>query len=143
MGNEIAVGVELTSAPHLITEEKLVVFERVIWARVANVHSDPAVAKKVGMSKTIASGQNQLAFMHQLMEENFANGWVQGGKIATRWVAPVYVGDTIQTRARVISIENVGGRKRAALEIWCENQSGIKTGRGTAHAFLETQANNG
>ena len=137
MGKEIAVGMEIDSAPHVITDEKLVVFERVIWARVANVHSDPVVAKKVGMSKTIASGQNQLAFMHQLMEENFGNGWVQGGKISAHWVYPVYVGDTIQAKARVMSIEDVDGRKRAGLEIWCENQSGTKTGRGTAYAFLD------
>jgi acyl dehydratase len=137
MGKEITIGMEFDSAPHLIDNEKLVVFERVIWSRVANVHSDPAVAKRVGMSKTIASGQNQLAFMHQLMEENFCKGWTQGGKISASWVHPVYVGDTIQAKARVISIEDIDGRKRVGMEIWCENQSGIKTGRGTSHAFLD------
>lgn len=136
MGKELAVGAEIRSTPHPITNDKLIAFERVIWRRVANVHSDPEVAKKVGMARIIASGQNQLAFFHQLMEENFGDGWVCGGKIAARWVCPVYVGDTITPQARVVSVERVDGRRRVALDVWCENQDGVKTGIGTAHAFL-------
>ena len=44
MGTAIAVGTEITSAAHSISQEMLVGFERVIWTRVANVHSDPATA---------------------------------------------------------------------------------------------------
>lgn len=136
MGNEIAVGREITSAPHLISQEMLVAFERVIWTRVANVHSDPATARKVGMERTIASGQNQLAILHQMMEEHFGDGWVQGGKIAARWVYPVYVDDTITPFGRISGIDDVDGRRHAKLVIWCQNQSGAKTGTGSAHAYL-------
>ena len=136
MGKQIAVGTEISSASHLISHQMLVDFERVIWARVANVHSDPVTAKKVGMERTIASGQNQLAIIHQLMEEHFGDGWIRGGRIAARWVCPVYVDDTITPFARVTAIEEVEGRKRAELLIWCQNQSGTKTGNGTAHAYL-------
>jgi 3-hydroxybutyryl-CoA dehydratase len=136
MGNQVKVGTELDGASHTITEEKLVAFERVIWHRVANVHSDPVVAKKVGMSRTIASGQNQLAFLHQLMESTFGDGWVYGGKIAARWVSPVYVDDVITPRALVEEISHVDGKTRVHMNIWCTNQAGTKTALGTAQAYL-------
>lgn len=137
MGTTIAVGTEITSAAHFISQEMLVGFERVIWKRVANVHNDPAAAKKVGMERTIASGQNQLAILHQMMEEHFGDGWLRGGKISARWVCPVYVDDTITPFGRVIALEDSGNRKRMEIAVWCQNQSGAKTGTGTAHAYVE------
>jgi len=136
MRNEIAVGKEITSASHLISQEMLVAFERVIWTRVANVHNDAAAAKEAGMKRTIASGQNQLAILHQMMEEHFGDGWVRGGKIATRWVCPVYVHDTITPFGRITAIKEIDGKRRISLDVWCQNQSGAKTGIGTAEARL-------
>jgi acyl dehydratase len=137
MGKELKVGAALDGDAHTITEEKLVAFERVIWHRVANVHSDPAVAKKVGMSRTIASGQNQLAFLHQLMESTFGDGWIYGGKIAARWVSPVYVDDVITPCALVKEITEQDGRQRVRMDIWCTNQAGTKTALGSAEACLQ------
>ena len=131
------IGEELIGKTFKVTEEKLVAFERVIWHRVANVHSDKEVAKKVGMSKTIASGQNQLAFLHHLMESNFGDGWIRGGKIAARWVCPVYIGDESTPCAKVQNLTELGGRKVAEMEIWCTNQGGVKTALGTAQAYLQ------
>lgn len=136
MGKRLSVGEELTGAPRLMTEQKMVAFERVIWHRVANVHSDQDVAKKVGMSKIIASGQMQLAYLHEMMETHFGDGWARGGKIAARWVCPVYVGDTITPHARIAELAVDGGRTRAKLDIWCTNQAGTQTALGTAEAYL-------
>lgn len=136
MGTAITIGAEITSAAHSISQEMLIGFERVIWTRVANVHNDPAAAKRVGMERTIASGQNQLAILHQMMEEHFGDGWVRGGKISARWVSPVYVDDTITPHGRVLAVEDASGRKRVELTVWCQNQSGAKTGTGTAQAYV-------
>ena len=89
------------------------------------------------MERTIASGQNQLAILHQMMEEHFGDGWVRGGKISARWVCPVYVDDTITPYGRVVAMEDSGSRKRVELAVWCQNQSGTKTGTGTAQAYVE------
>lgn len=128
-------GAMLDGAAHDITEAKLVAFERVIWTRVANVHNDPTVAKKVGMARTIASGQNQLAFLHQLMETHFGDGWTHGGRIATRWLCPVYVGDTITAHATVRETTKQGDQWRVHLDVWCTNQSDTRTAQGTAEAW--------
>jgi 3-hydroxybutyryl-CoA dehydratase len=137
MGKELNVGAELSGEPHTITQDKLVAFERVIWHRVANVHSNSEVAKKVGMSKVIASGQNQLAFLHQLMETRFGDGWIYGGKISARWVSPVYVDDVITPCALIKEITEQDGKRRAHMDIWCTNQSGTKTALGSAEAYLQ------
>ena len=136
MGKELTEGQEVVGSPRLMTDEKMVAFERVIWHRVANVHSDQEVAKKVGMSRIIASGQMQLAYLHEMMETHFGHGWISGGKISARWVCPVYVGDTITPHARVKALSQSDGKKCAQLEIWCTNQSGTQTATGTAQAYL-------
>lgn len=130
------IGQELCGEPRQVTEEKMIAFERVIWHRVANVHSDPVAARKSGMARPIASGQNQLAFLHELMERHFADGWVRGGKIAARWICPVYADDHITPKAVVSAIEDTDGRRRALLDIWCENNRGEKTAIGTASAYI-------
>lgn len=136
MGKALMVGSELQGEAHAITVEKLVAFERVIWQRDPNTHSDPEVARKRGMSRPIASGQNQLAFLHQLMENNFADGWTRGGDISVRWLRPVYAGDLVTPRARIQAITPGIDGARVDLEVWCENQNGEKTSAGTAHACL-------
>ena len=136
MGKELATGSRLTGTPRQVTADKMIAFERVIWHRVANVHSDPAVANKVGMAKPIASGQNQLAFLHELMERNFADGWIKGGKISARWVCPVYADDLITPFGEIKAVDVENGRARAKLEVWCMNQRGEKTAAGTAEAYL-------
>lgn len=128
-------GEHLSGRPKTINDLHMVDFERVIWHRVANVHSDPAVAKTVGMARPIASGQNQLAFLHEMMTMHFADGWVQGGRISVRWIKPLYLGDVVTPRAEVKAVTRQDGRLRAGLDVWCENQDGDKTAVGSAEAF--------
>ena len=127
----------LKGVPRTITLDKILAFEKVVWQREANTHSDPEVAKQRGMSKQIASGQNQLAFMHELLETTFEEGWVRGGRISMRWLRPVYVGDSVTPHVRVSAIGEDGGRKRVEMEVWCENQNGEKTSGGTAQAYAK------
>jgi acyl dehydratase len=70
------------------------------------------------------------------MEEYFGDGWVRGGTIAVRWVCPVYVNDRITPYGRITAINEVNGKQHVALDVWCQNQSGTKTGIGAARAYL-------
>jgi len=137
MGSGIEIGKSITSKSHAIRQEMLVGFERVIWQREANVHSSTDAAKQVGMDQTIASGQNQLAILHQMLEETFGEGWIRGGKIAARWICPVYADDVITPHGQVIDISTVDDRRRARLVVNCRNQHGVMTGTGTAEAFID------
>lgn len=117
-----------------VTEPKMVEFERVVWDRGLNSHSDAEMAKRDGMAKPLASGQNQMAFLHELLEKNFGDAWVYGGKISVRNIHPVYAGDVLTARGLVTEVAEVDGKPRVTVRIWCENQNEQKTSAGTAQA---------
>jgi acyl dehydratase len=131
---ELKAGDHLDTVTRQVTTEKMVEFEKVVWDRGRNSHSDPVVAKADGISRTIASGQNQMAFLHEMMEMNFGDAWVYGGRISVRYVRPVYAGDRITPHGIVAGVSDTDGKARVTLSIWCENQDGHKTAAGTASA---------
>jgi acyl dehydratase len=131
---QLQQGDELISVAREVTSEKMVEFERVVWDRGSNAHSDPEAAKSDGLSRPLASGQNQMAFIHEMLELNFGDSWVYGGRISVRYIHPVYEGDRITVRGFVTEIAESNGLPRLALTIWCENQDGQKTAAGMAYA---------
>lgn len=134
-GQELKPGMELPTITRLVTWENMVEFERVVWDRGKNSHNDPEAAQRDGLSKPIASGQTQMAVIHEVLERNFGDGWVYGGKISVRWIRPVYAGDSITPHLRVKELTKEEGRTRVVLEVWCENQNGDQTAVGTAWTF--------
>jgi acyl dehydratase len=130
----LAPGQSLSGSPREVTFEKMVEFERVVWNRGQNSHSDESAARRDGLARPIASGQNQMAFLHEFMEDCFGDAWVYGGRISVRYIHPVYAGDRITAHARVKDVTSENGTERVELEIWCENQDGQKTAAGTASA---------
>ncbi len=134
MARELNVGDTLTPVVRQVTTEKMVEFERCVWDRGRNSHSDINAARADGIQRTIASGQNQMAFLHELLERNFGDSWVYGGSISVRYIHPVYGGDTLTARGIVAEIIDHRGKPGVALQIWCENQDGVKTSAGTARA---------
>jgi acyl dehydratase len=138
MGDVMAVvfktGDQLQPVTHEVTNEKMIEFEKCVWDRGRNSHSDIYAAKADGIHRTIASGQNQMAFLHELMELNFGDAWVYGGKISVRYIHPVYAGDHLTATGLVTSIGEFDGKPRVELQLWCENQDGRKTSAGTASA---------
>jgi 3-hydroxybutyryl-CoA dehydratase len=131
MKMDLKVGDTLETKPKDVVLENMVAFEKVVWDRGKNSHSDPEAARRDGMKTTIASGQNQMAFLHELLERNFGDGWAYGGKISVRYIHPVYAGDKLTPQGRITKIENgEDGSKRIEVEVWCENQNGEKTSAG-------------
>ncbi len=134
MAKTLSVNDRLDPVVRDVTTDKMVEFEKVVWDRGRNSHSDIGVAKADGISTTIASGQNQMAFIHELMEKNFGDAWVYGGKISVRYIHPVYPGDRLTAHGFVTEVTEAGGKPRVTLQVWCENQDGRKTAAGTAQA---------
>jgi acyl dehydratase len=130
----LEVGDRLASFSRPVTEPMMVEFERVVWNRGRNSHSDPEAAKADGLKRPIASGQNQMAFVHELLEKNFGDAWVYGGKISIRYIRPVYAQDVLTPNGVVTEIVEENGQQRVVMDVWCENQDGNKTSTGTASA---------
>jgi len=134
MAGDLKVGDRLVPVVRDVREEKMVEFEKCVWDRERNSHSDINVAKADGISRTIASGQNQMAFLHELLERNFGDAWVYGGKISVRYIHPVYGGDRLTANGMVTELKEEHGKPSVVLQVWCENEEGRKTSAGTAHA---------
>ena len=128
----LKVGDRLKNFPHKITREQMIEFEYVVWNRGKNSHSDPEAAKTDGLSRTIASGQNQMAVVHQMLEQNFGDAWVYGGKISIRYIRPVHEDDVLTPNGVVTEITEVDGKPRVQLEVWCEDDTGKKVTVGEA-----------
>ena len=75
-----------------------------------------------------------MAFLHELLERNFGDAWVYGGKISVRYIHPVYGGDSLTANGTVTEMKDEDGKTRVVLQVWCENQDGRKTSVGTAQA---------
>lgn len=130
---------DVIAGPHrMVTEEKIIAFESVVWDRGPTAHNDPATAAAGGMSRPFASGQNTLAFIHEMMEQTFGKGWIEGGSISMRWLRLVYDGDTISTFGEVESVDEDETRSAVQLKIWTENQNGDRCAAGHAKAFQWT-----
>lgn len=134
MAKTLKVNDRLEPVTREVTVDKMVEFEKVVWDRGRNSHSDINVAKADGISTTIASGQNQMAFLHEMLEKNFGDAWVYGGKISVRYIHPVYPGDKLTAHGFVTEVNEVDGKPRVMLQVWCENQDGRKTSAGTVQA---------
>lgn len=123
----------LSVVKHRVSTDKMVEFEQVIWDRGRNAHSDAGEAKKDGLARPLASGQNQMAFIHEMLEKNFGDGWVYGGRISVRYICPVYDGDELTAGGAVVEVEDGAGTAKLTLDVWCENQEGQKTAAGRAY----------
>lgn len=133
----VKTGQLLTGPRRNITWEKMVAFESVIWDRGSTAHNDRDAAKKGGLGRPFASGQNTLAFFHELFEREFGRGWIEGGTISVRWTRLVYEGDVITPYSEVTGVEETEGRRRVSMKVWAENQNGEQTAAGAATAFLQ------
>jgi len=68
----------------------------------------------------------------QLMMQFAGAGFVKGGRMSVSFIKPVFVDETLTVRGRVKSREAEGDSTRVTVEVWCENQDGVKTMVGTA-----------
>lgn len=133
----IEIGQRFKTDTKTVTFSDMKEFEKVVWDRGQNVHNDEDQARASGLSQPIASGQQQMAFLHELLEDAFGDAWRYGGSIKTRWIRPVRDGDRITPHAEVASVGGAGERwQRVSLEVWCSNQGGERTAVGTAQVHV-------
>ena len=101
-------------------------------ARPNSIHTDPEWARKKGFKAPLAQAMMSTAYVAQLMVEFCGEGFVKGGKMSVAFIKPVLAGDTLTVHGRIKSREDEGKKTRVTVEVWCENQDGVKTMVGTA-----------
>ena len=132
----LEVGAELPPLTKTIVQRQIDCFSGV---RPHSIHTDPEWAQKKGFRAPLVQAMMSTAYVSQLMMQVAGEGFVRGGAMSVSFIKPVYAGETLTVRGRVKSREPEGGRTRVTVEIWCENEAGVKTVVGTASA-LEDKA---
>lgn len=100
--------------------------------RPHSIHTDPEWARKKGFAAPLAQGMMSTAYVSQMMVQFLGEGFVKGGKMSVGFIKPVLAGDTLTLRGEVKSKAAEGAHTRVTVELWCENQHGVKTMVGTA-----------
>jgi len=121
-----------------VTQEKMTAYseEGQTAKRGISIHIHEEVARRAGFKGTLAQGLMSADYISELMVRAFGSGWIQGGKLSLKFIAPVYAGDTITAQGVVKGQTPEREGQRVLVETWCENQTGQRVAVGTASALL-------
>jgi acyl dehydratase len=96
------------------------------------IHTDD-YAQKHGMRGALVPGSTLLSYMLEMLYNTFGEKWLTSGKIKVSFIGGGAVnGDQIATHGRVKSIDSQAGGNRIILDLWMENQNGVKVMVGEA-----------
>ncbi len=133
-------GDHLPTLTRTITEEMVIAYEE-LFERIAarsdwkaSFHADREAAAQTMYQEPIAQGVLTEAFFSVLVSRWLPDprGWIEGGTLTTKFIAPVWYGDTLTYHAEVSKIED----STVHLNIWAEDQNNKKVIVGQASALL-------
>lgn len=81
-----------------------------------------------------------MAYLNQMMTDNFGEAYLTGGEISVSFIKPVRPGDAVRGKGIVQEIRVEGAMRRLTCEVWLENQGGEKTTVGIASVAIGGQA---
>jgi len=128
------VGGELPPLTKTIVQRQIDCYSGV---RPHSIHTDSEWARKKGFRAPLVQAMMSTAYVSQLMMQFAGAGFVRGGRMSVSFIKPVFVDETLTVRGRVKSREAEGRATRVTVEVWCENQDGVKTMVGTASGIEE------
>jgi acyl dehydratase len=123
------VGAELPPLRKTIVQRQIDCYSGV---RPHSIHTDPEWARARGFKAPLVQAMMSTAYVSQLMMQFAGEGFVRGGRMSVSFIKPVLVDETLTIRGRVKSREPEGDATRVTVEVWCENEEGVKTMVGTA-----------
>lgn len=113
---DVRVGDLLPELKRTVTQEQMHLYAGVSEDENP-LHTDPEFARQTRYGGTIAHGVLILAFFSQCMTNWVPNGWLRGGEIDAKFVAPVYAGDTVVVSGNVVGITDWDGVIVARCEV--------------------------
>lgn len=129
MAQDIHVGQQLPPLTKTVTQRKIDVYSGV---RPRSIHTDASWAAAKGFRAPLAQGMMSTAYVSELMTNLLGDGFINGGKMAVKFIKPVYTDDVLTIHGTVIDMTPEAGQTRVSVEVWAENQQGEKTMVGQA-----------
>jgi 3-hydroxybutyryl-CoA dehydratase len=102
------------------------------------IHVDPEFGKKTRFQSTLAHGILLLAYLSEMMKNNFGKPWFTSGDLEIKFVGPAKPGDTMVTRGKIQGMNVIQNRMQVTCLVWVENQRKEKVAEGDALLTLES-----
>lgn len=130
----IAIGSALPPLVKPISQRQIDAYSGV---RPRSIHTDAEWARRKGFAAPLAQGLMSTAYVSQMMTRLLGRGFVEGGRMQVAFIKPVLVGDVLTVHGVVKEKRPEDGRTRIVVDVWCENQHGVKTMAGTASGLAD------
>jgi 3-hydroxybutyryl-CoA dehydratase len=134
------IGAEIAGPVRLMTAERIEWYDSAMLSAGkgelsqvgVNIHTDDEYAKAQGLPAIIADGMIMTNWCSSMMIQHFGIDYLEHGELRTKFIKPVYLGQTVHVRGRVLSADRIDGGVSYALDVWCEDENGIKVTDGDA-----------
>lgn len=98
-----------------------------------NIHTDADYAQGQGLTTAIADGMMSTAWISSMLLETFGRDYLERGELRTKYIKTTDVGITLKVLGRVREREEqADGTVRFVLDVWTEDQAGVKLTDGDA-----------
>jgi acyl dehydratase len=98
-----------------------------------NIHTDVEYAKGQGLTTAIADGMMSTAWISSMLLKHFGRHYLENGELRTKYIKTTDVGIKLKILARVRERqEKPNGAVRYVLDVWTEDQAGVKLTDGDA-----------
>lgn len=137
---DLAAGAEIQGPVRQMTAERIEWYDSAMLSAGkgelsqvgVNIHTDDEYAKAQGLPAIIADGMIMTNWCSSMMIQHFGMDYLEHGELRTKFIKPVYLGQTVHVRGRVLSADRSDGGVSYALDVWCEDENGIKVTDGDA-----------
>src|SRR5215207_1833016 len=134
------IGAEIAGPVRLMTAERIEWYDSAMLSAGkgelsqvgVNIHTDDEYAKAQGLPAIIADGMIMTNWCSSMMIQHFGMDYLEHGELRTKFIKPVYLGQTVHVRGRVLSADRSDGGVSYVLDVWCEDENGIKVTDGDA-----------
>ena len=100
-----------------------------------NYHTDREEARKLGFPNIVVQGMLSTCLVSRVMQQEFGEGWMAGGKMSVKLTSVVWVDERLQCYARVRESVPEGPDTRVHCDVWVEKEDATRSLIGTASAI--------
>jgi acyl dehydratase len=117
-------------------QDQIAVFS-MVGKHFRNIHTDIEVARRAGLTDTLAQGQMEAVYLTELLTSFFGASWFTSGWQKVKFIRPVYCGDKLKACGVVTQERRQGKDTILDLDIWVENENGQMTAAGWASGRVD------
>ncbi len=128
-------GYTLTGVSKVVTQDQINRYAEVSGDSNP-VHLDAGFAAETTFGRIVAHGMLVLAFVSEMLTQQFGRDWLENGTLKVRLRAPVYPGDSVLAYGVVNRLVPENGGHRVHCAIGCRKADGQEVITGEASVLL-------